>query len=65
LGFPPDAILQRNPRDELWQDGLAVCDVVAAGVVTAGALPKDIAPIVFRVVPDEFLAEMRELMGAD
>jgi len=62
LGFAPDAVLQRNPRDEHWKDGLASCDLVAADIVTAGELPKGIAPIVFRVVSEEFLDEMRALV---
>ncbi len=64
LGFPPDAVLQRNPREANWQDGLAACDLVAADIVTASELPKGIVPIVFRVVSDEFLDEMRELVPA-
>lgn len=61
LGFPPDAVLERNPRDANWRDGLAACDLVASDVITAAELPKGITPIVFRVVSDEFLAEMRAL----
>jgi hypothetical protein len=64
LGFPPDSVLQRNPRHAHWQDGLAACDLVASDVVTAAELPRGIRPIVFRVVSDEFLSEMRESVNA-
>ena len=63
LGFAPDAILRRNPCNKHWQDGLAACDLVAVDVVTAAELPKDMTPIVFRVVSDEFLDEMRALVA--
>ncbi|MGA3028543.1 MAG: GntR family transcriptional regulator [Bryobacteraceae bacterium] len=62
LGFPPDSVLQRNPRQAHWQDGLAACDLVTTDVVTAAELPKGIKPIIFKVVSDEFLSEMRELV---
>jgi len=65
LGFPPDSVLQRNPREPAWQDGLAACDIVAADVVAAPDLPASIHPIVFSVVTDEFLAEMRELVTVE
>ncbi len=64
LGFPEDSVLQRNPRLAHWRDGLAACDIVAADIVTAAELPKGIEPVVFKVVSDEFLAEMRELVTA-
>jgi hypothetical protein len=60
LGFPPDAVVQRNPDQSHWQDGLAACDLVATDIVTSAEFPATAQPIVFRVVSDEFLAEMRE-----
>jgi DNA-binding transcriptional regulator YhcF (GntR family) len=64
LGFPADSVLQRNPRLSHWQDGLTACDIVATDVVTAAELPKGIRPVVFKVVSDEFLDEIRELVTA-
>ena len=57
LGFPPDAVVQRDPAEPHWQDGLAGCDIVGADVVAAPELPASIRPVVFRLVTDEFLAE--------
>jgi DNA-binding transcriptional regulator YhcF (GntR family) len=62
LGFPADAILIRNARQQHWQDGLESCDIVAADVVTAALMSKAVRPVAFRLVSDEFLAEIRQLM---
>jgi DNA-binding transcriptional regulator YhcF (GntR family) len=59
LGFSPDSVLHRNPRDRKWQDGLAACDIVAADVVASAELPAGIHPIRFRMVSDDFIAELR------
>ena len=64
LGFATDSVLQRNPRLANWQDGLAACDMVASDVVTAAELPRGVRPMVFRVVSDKFLVELRELVTA-
>jgi hypothetical protein len=58
LGFPPDAVVHRNPVEPGWRDGLAACDIVAADVVTAAALPASIRPDVFRLVAADFLSEL-------
>jgi DNA-binding transcriptional regulator YhcF (GntR family) len=58
LGFPPDSVLHRNPRDRKWQDGLAACDIVAADVVAAAELPAGVPPIRFRMVSHAFIAEL-------
>jgi DNA-binding transcriptional regulator YhcF (GntR family) len=63
LGFPSDAVLLRDPGAEPWQEGLELCDIVGADVVAARELPRKIRPVVFRIVADDFLAEMRELAG--
>jgi len=60
LGFPPDSVIERNPGQPRWQDGLAACDLVAADVVAAALLPPNIQPIVFRLVTGAFLAELRD-----
>jgi GntR family transcriptional regulator len=62
LGFEPDSVLQRNPRQPAWQDGLAACDIVSADVVTAVELPEHLHPLVFRIVSDQSLAEVRQLV---
>ena len=65
LGFPGNSILLRNPKLAHWQRGLSSCHIVAADIVAAAELsrgirPRGIRPIVFRLVADQFLAEMRE-----
>jgi GntR family transcriptional regulator len=62
LGLPGMDILQRNPREPDWREGLAACDIVAADIRTALELPKKIKPTVFRIVADDFLAEARDLV---
>ena len=64
LGFPAESVLERNPRLQRWRDGLAACDIVATDVVTATELPKSIRPVVFRIVSDQFLTEIRKLVTA-
>ena len=63
LGFPGMDILERNPEEPGWQDGLAACDIVAADIKSARDLPKDLRPTVFRIVADDFLAELRGLVA--
>lgn len=62
LGLPGMDILQRNPSQPDWREGLAACDIVAADIRTALELPKKIKPTIFRIVADDFLAEARELV---
>ncbi|HLN02800.1 MAG TPA: GntR family transcriptional regulator [Bryobacteraceae bacterium] len=62
LGFPGMDILERNPEEPGWQDGLAACDIVAADIKSARELPKAVKPTVFRIVADDFLAELRALV---
>jgi hypothetical protein len=64
LGFPADCVLQRNPLRAHWQDGLKTCAIVAADVVAAAEIPKLLRPTIFRIVSDEFLAEMRQVVTA-
>jgi DNA-binding transcriptional regulator YhcF (GntR family) len=64
LGFPADCVLQRNPRRAHWQDGLQTCEIVAADVVAAAEISKRFRPSIFRIVSDEFLADMRQLVTA-
>ncbi len=62
LGLPGMDILQRNPSQPDWREGLAACDIVAADIRTALELPKKIKPTVFRIVADDFLTEARALV---
>ena len=64
LGFSPDSVLFRNPQRVHWQDGLSMCDIVAADVLAASELPKTISPVIFRIVAEESAAEIRELVTA-
>jgi GntR family transcriptional regulator len=60
LGFSPDAVVHRDPSEPGWQDGLAACHIVAADVVSAARIPAT----VFRLVADDFLSELRDLVTA-
>jgi hypothetical protein len=62
LGFPADSILLRNPQLANWRRGLSSCHIVAADIVSAAGLSDSTRPVVFRLVADQFLAEMRELV---
>lgn len=64
LGFPADCVLQRNPRLAHWQDGLQSCDIVAADVVAAAEISRRLRPIIFKIVSDEFLADIRQIVTA-
>ncbi len=61
LGLPGTDILQRNPNQADWREGLGACDIVAADIRTALELPRKIKPTVFRIVADDFLAELAAL----
>jgi DNA-binding transcriptional regulator YhcF (GntR family) len=58
LGFPSDAVLQRNPAEADWREGLAACDIVTADLLACAELPDEIRPIQFRLVADDFIAEL-------
>jgi len=60
LGFPADCVVLRDPRLVHWQDGLRSCDIVAADVVAAAEISRRLRPTIFRIVSDEFLAQMRQ-----
>jgi GntR family transcriptional regulator len=64
LGFSADAVLLRDAGMAHWQDGLGACDIVAADVVTAAELSRAVRPIVFSLVAEEFLVEMRQFVTA-
>ena len=59
LGFPPECVMQRVPGEPDWTEGLRSCDIVGADVVAAHELPANLPAAVFRVVQEDFLAELR------
>ena len=61
VGFDPESVVLRRAP---CFDGLRACDIVAADVVTAGELPSDVQPVVFRVVSEAFIAELRQSVTA-
>jgi len=63
LGFPPAAVLKRNPERRGWRRGLTACDIVASDVEAMDALPAGVKAPVLRILSDEFLCEMRELVA--
>jgi DNA-binding transcriptional regulator YhcF (GntR family) len=48
-------VIQRNPEQANWRDGLAACDMIAADIVAARELPENIRPVVLRLVSEAFL----------
>lgn len=60
LGFPPECVVLRNPRDNGWSEGLRSCGIVAVDVISRTEMPSGIAPEVFRVVSDDFLDALRK-----
>jgi DNA-binding transcriptional regulator YhcF (GntR family) len=62
LGGAGNDVISRNPDQPKWRDGLAACDMVVADVLAAAELPKQIRPIVLRVVPEAFLQQARKLV---
>jgi DNA-binding transcriptional regulator YhcF (GntR family) len=63
LGFPPEAIVLRNACEPGWNDGLGVCHIVAADIVTAPQVKAPVTPLAVRVIAEEFLSELRVLSG--
>ena len=61
LGFPGMDILERNPEEPGWHEGLGACDIVAADLKAAREVPKEIRPAIFRIIADDFLEELRGL----
>lgn len=64
LGFDADSVLLRDPSQPEWTDGLATCHILAADVLSTLAFPDRFRPIVFRLVSEESLAELRRLVTA-
>jgi DNA-binding transcriptional regulator YhcF (GntR family) len=62
LGLPDSDLIQRNPEEPNWKDGLAACDLVACDLLSAQELPKQIRPLVLRLVSDSFLRDAGKLV---
>ena len=58
-GFHPDNLLLRDARKPRWQRGLEQAAAVVCDVVTASDLPKSCLAIVFPVLSETSLAELR------
>ena len=65
LGGSGNDVIARNPDQPKWREGLAACDLVAADVLAAAELPKQIQPVVLRLVPDAFFEEVRSLVRSE
>jgi DNA-binding transcriptional regulator YhcF (GntR family) len=65
LGLPGSDLIQRNPEQAEWREGLNACDLIAADVICAKELPKKFRPIVLRLVSDAFLERTRRLVTAE
>jgi DNA-binding transcriptional regulator YhcF (GntR family) len=65
LGLSGSDLIRRNPAERNWREGLAACDLIAADVLSARELPKNIRPIVLRLIPESFLEEARRLVTAE
>jgi DNA-binding transcriptional regulator YhcF (GntR family) len=59
LGFPPECVVQRVPGKPGWRDGLRSCQIIGADVVAVRELPSDLPVSVFRVLQEEFIAELQ------
>jgi hypothetical protein len=57
-------LIQRNPQQPDWRDGLGACGLIAADILAARELAKNIRPIILRLIPESFLEEARQLVTA-
>lgn len=64
LGFDTDSVLLRDPSEPGWPDGLSTCHITATDVVAALAFPSHLRPSIFRLVSEESLVEVRQLVTA-
>jgi DNA-binding transcriptional regulator YhcF (GntR family) len=59
VGITPDAILVRNAARSAWKRGLAATTAVVCDVPTASELPKDCRAIVFRLLSEATITQLR------
>ena len=62
-GFDADAIAVRDARAQVALAGLEGLDAVVCDVVTARAIPKGVKVICFRLLAEEALAELRQMVA--
>ena len=60
-GFDGGGLLLRDTRERGWRDGLRACNAVVCDACTASILPKGIRAIVFPLLADGSLTELREI----
>jgi GntR family transcriptional regulator len=58
LQHPESEVIERNPAHPNWRDGLSTCNMISADILTARELPKNIRPVVLRLVSDAFLHKL-------
>jgi len=58
-GFHPDSLLLRDARKTNWQRGLKEAAAIVCDSATAGTLPKSSRAIVFALLSESCLAELR------
>ena len=64
LGFDTDSVLLRDPSEPGWPDGLSTCHIIATDIVSAVAFPSRLTPQVFRLVSEESLTAVSQLVTA-
>lgn len=68
LGFDAASVLVRDPADPTFAHGLSMCAVVACNIVAAADLPAGLPaaarPVIFRLLSEESLAELRTLVSS-
>jgi DNA-binding transcriptional regulator YhcF (GntR family) len=60
-GFDGGGLLLRDAGKHGWRDGLRECNAVICDAHTAGAVPKGVRTIVFPLLADLSIAELREI----
>jgi DNA-binding transcriptional regulator YhcF (GntR family) len=65
LGLVGSDAIQRNPALPKWRDGLAACDLIAADIISAQELPRNLRTVVLRLIPDSFLVELGKVVTAE
>jgi len=58
-GFNPDSLVIRDAQESGWAQGLKATAAVVCDCVTAAMLPKESRTIVFAIVAEESLTELR------
>jgi DNA-binding transcriptional regulator YhcF (GntR family) len=64
VGLRPECLLVRDPSKPGWKRGLEATSGVVCDSVVAGELPKDCFPMVFRLLGEESLNQLRALEAA-